>query len=150
MYIVLWSPIAMTTFYGKQNFEILMHDVLQIILLVQYMYKCSIICITSLSINIFAQILSHFYSHNCSKRRVSAASEGVVMSVQKNWYIINITKLTLLKGCKENRWVFQRFWPMKLKKGIALSSAMRLGRWRTNYVHNIICSPFAMWTCYGK
>ena len=84
MYIALCSPIAMTTCYGKQNFEILMHDVLQIMLLVQYMHKWSIICITSLSINIFAQLLSHFYSHNCSTYRVSAASEGVAMRVQKN------------------------------------------------------------------
>ena len=84
MYIALCSRIAMTTCYGKQNFEILMHDVLQILLLVQYMHKWSIICITSFSINIFAHLLSHFYSRNCSTHRVSAASEGVAMSVQKN------------------------------------------------------------------
>ena len=83
MYIALFSPIAVTTCYSKQNFEILMEDVLQIMLLVQYMHKWSIIRITSLSINIFAQLLIHFYSHNCSTHRVSAASEGVAMSVQK-------------------------------------------------------------------
>ena len=60
-----------------------MHDVLQIMILVQYMHKWSIICFTSLSINIFAQLLSHFYTHNCSVNRVSAASEGVAMIVQK-------------------------------------------------------------------
>ena len=71
-----------------------MHDVLQILLLVQYMHKWRIICITSLSINIFAQLLSHFYSHNCNTHRVSAAREVVAMIVQKNLYIINISKLT--------------------------------------------------------
>ena len=110
MYIALCSPIAMTTCYGKQNFEILIHDVLQIMLLVQYMHKWSIICITSLSIDIFAQLMIHFYSHSCSTHRASAASVGIAMSVQKNWCIINISKLTWLKGCKTNRWVFQTFW----------------------------------------
>ena len=55
-----------------------------------------------------------------------------------NWYIINISKLTWLKGCKANGWVFQTFWTMKLKYGIVLSSAIRLGRWRTNCVHEIL------------
>ena len=62
--------IAITTCYGKKNFEILLHDVLQIMFLVQYIHKWSIVCITSLSINIFGQLLA-------------AASEGVAMSVQK-------------------------------------------------------------------
>ena len=86
-----------------------MHDTLQIMLLVQYMHKGSIICITSLSINIFAHLLSHFYSHNCITHRVSAMSEGVAMNVQKNWYIINISKLTWLKGCKQIREFFRNF-----------------------------------------
>ena len=60
------------------------------------------------------------------------------MNVQKNWYIINISKSTWRKWCKANRWVFQTFWTMKLKKGIALSSANRLGWWRTNNVHSIV------------
>ena len=144
VYMRFCSPIAMTTCYGNQNFEILMHDVLQIMLLVQYMHKWSNICLTSLSINIFAQLMSHFYSHNCSTHRVSAASKCVAMSVQKNWFIINISKLTWRKGCKRNRWVFQTFWPMKLKKGIALSSANRLGRWLTINVH-IIVLPDCYW-----
>ena len=113
-----------------------MHNVLQ--LLLQHMHKWSIICITSLSINIFAQLLSHFYSRNCSTHRVPAASEGVAMSVQKNWYIINISKLSWRKVCKTNRWVFQTSWLMKLKKGIAISSAIRLRRWPTNCVHEIL------------
>ena len=93
--------------------KILVHDILQIMLLVQYMHTWSIICIPSLSINIFVQLLSYFYSHNCSTHRVSAASEGVALSVQKNWYIIYTSKLTWRKWCKVNRWVFQTFLTIK-------------------------------------